>query len=344
MKKTLRRESLRCVLPRIVLCGLLALILLGVSGGGLLKLMSGATPLSELSREELEGQYVSFDASQVIVAFANLTSSNSDGDSKTLKTYYLLPFGDSYMAVMVRGEDYEGLMERAMEQSHEYYLGDLDTLTGLGTIRGTVGPLEEDMSGYMTDCIDNYQLPGYLEGEDSSALLVPYQVKLDYVGPMKKPLTLALGLAGASLLLLALLQLAVVMAGCYQKKALAVTGEAEEDFQSAEKIERVRVGRYLWYTKGPGSRAVPVESLVWGYALPEPLVVSKYRWPVALYNRERQLLQVCFMEQSHCQDFLKAVAAQGHPFLSGYTSDLSWKFQEDFEGFLREAEQAGGTL
>ncbi len=338
MKNTLRRESLKRVLPRIVLCGLLALILLGVSGGGLIKSLAGATHLSELPEEELEGKYVSFDASQVIVAFANLTSSNSDGDSKTLKTYYLLPYGDSYLAVMDKGDAHESLMERAMEQSHEYYLGDLDALTGLGDLSGTVGALEEDMLDYMTDCIDNYQLPGYQEGGDSSALILPYQVNLDYVGLLKKPVALTLGAVGVVFLLLALVQLAVVMAGCYQKKALAVTGEAEEAFQNAEQIERVRVGRYLWYTKGPGSRALPVESLVWGYALPEPLVVSKYRWPVALYNREQELLQVSFMEQAHCQDFLKAIAAQGHPFVSGYTSELSRRFQEDFEGFLREAE------
>lgn len=338
MKKALRRESLKCVLPRIIICGLLAIVLLGVSGGGLVKIIAGPTPLSQLSNQQLEGQYVSFDASEVIVAFANLTSSNSDGASETLKTYYLLPAEDgTYMAVMDKRNAHENLLERAMEQSHEYYLGDLETLTGLGTVSGTVTDLEEDMVTFMTDCIDKYQLPGYQEGGDSGKCIVPYQVNLDQVGLFQKNLTLGLGLGGGIFLVLAVLQLVLVLGGCYQKKALAVTGDAEEAFQNARKIERVRVGTYLWYTKGPGSRAVPVEDLVWGYAMPEPLVVSKYRWPVALYDRDQRLLQVSFMEQKHCQAFLDAIAAEGHPFVSGYTSELAQKFQQNFEGFMAEA-------
>ncbi len=101
MYKTLRKESLRRVLPRIIICAVLSVILLGISGDGLLKLLWGPQPLDELSNDELDGKYVSFDASKIIVAFANLTASNSEGDSETLKTYYLLPADDgTYMAVM----------------------------------------------------------------------------------------------------------------------------------------------------------------------------------------------------------------------------------------------------
>ena len=38
MYKTLRKESLKCVLPRIIACAVIAAILLAICAGGLVKL------------------------------------------------------------------------------------------------------------------------------------------------------------------------------------------------------------------------------------------------------------------------------------------------------------------
>lgn len=337
MYKTLRKESLRVVLPRIIVCLVLGIALLAVSGGGLLKLLLGPVSLTEPEA----GQYVSFDASEVIVAFANLTVTNSDGDSETKKTYYLLPVGDEgYMAVVDVKERNGSLLERAMDQSYEYYLGDLESLTKLGAVSGTVEPLEDDMVDYMTSCIDSYALPGYEEGADSAHLVVEYQVELDHVGFLWKPVAIGLGIAGAVFLLLALAQFLVVRCGVYQKRVRTLIGQEDNGaFDSTEKIERVRVGKYIWYAKGPGSRALETEKLVWGYVMPEPMVVSKYRWPVALYDREQNFTRINFMEQKHCQDFLNTIADRGAPFVLGYTSESAQKFQDRFDDFLTQAEQ-----
>lgn len=340
MYKTLRKESLIRVLPRIIVCAILAVALLAVSGGGLLKLLMGPKPLSDIDPQELDGQYVCFDANEIIVAFANLTVSNADGDSQTLKTYYLLPVGDeNYMAVMDAKEQNVNVIDRAMEQSHEYYLGDLETLMPLGDVSGTISVLEDDMLDYMADCIDNYELPGYEEGSDSTRLLVSYQVNLDYVGFLKKPVVLVLGGFALLFLLLAIVQLVVVMTGCYQRKLRRALGDAaeEEDFQNALRIERVRVGKCIWFSKGPGSRGLVTADLIWGYQMPEPMVVSKYRWPVALYDRNQNMTRINFMDQKNCQKFLEAIAAQGNPFVMGYSSENAQKFQDDFKSFVQEA-------
>lgn len=339
MYKTLRKESLIRVLPRIIVCAVLAVAFLAVSGSGLLRLLMGPQSLSELTEEELDGKYVSFDASEIIVAFANLTVSNSEGDTETLKTYYLLPFGDeTYMAVMDAKEQNVNVIDRAMEQSHEYYLGDLETLIPLGDVSGTITELEDGMLDYMAECVDNYELPGYEEGSDSTNLMVSYQVNLDYVGFLKKPVVLVLGGFGLLFLLLAVVQLVVVLTGCYQKKLRhTLVGATEEDFQEAVTIERIRVGKYIWFSKGPGSRGLVTADLIWGYAMPEPMVVSKYRWPVALYDREQKMTRINFMDQKNCQKFLEAIAAQGNPFVMGYSSEHAQKFQDDFQGFVQEA-------
>ena len=339
MYKTLRGESLRAVLPRLIICLALALLFLGLSCAGAGKLLTGPEELGSLEIAEMEGRYVSFDASEVIVAFASL-SSKSDSGSTTLETYYLLPVGDTrYMAVMDRKEHNGDVLGKAMEQSHEYYLGDLDTLHTLGKIQGTVKVLEEDMESYMADCIDNYQLPGYVEGQDSTGLLVPLQVELDRVGFLSAGQTWTLFALGLCFLLLFVLQLVLVMTGFYQRQVRSVLGDREDAFPSAAVIERVRVGQYIWYPKGAFSRILKTDTLIWGYTMPEPLVVSKYRWPVALYDREQRLTRIQFADKKHCEEFLSAIAAQGHPFRMGYTSALAEQFQRDYEGFVRDAER-----
>lgn len=340
MYKALRKESLKYVLPRIIACALAVVILLAVCGSGLVHLIAGPTSLEQIDTAHLEGEYVSFDASQVIVAFASL-SAQGDSGSKTLKTYYLLPMGENaYMAVVDRKEQNSNVLDRAMEQSYEYYLGDLETLTPLGSISGTVKPLEDDMTSFMTDCIEKYGLPGYEEGLDSARLIVPYQVELGYAGFLSRTWIAVLSaIAGVALLLL-IVQLAVLFSGSYQKRVRDLIGSQETAFDSAAKIERIRVADYIWYTKGPGSRAISTEDVIWGYAMPEPMVVSKYRWPVALYTKEQKLVRLTFMEQKNCQTFLDAVAAQGTPFVQGYTSQYSQLFQQDIDAFLKEAERA----
>ena len=344
MKSALRKESIHHLLPRIIICGVLAVILFGLSGKGLVSMLIGPKSLSDAAPEK--GEYVSFDASEVIVAFANLTA-KSDSGTNTLKTYYLLPAGDgTYLAVMDRKEHHSDVMDKAMDQSHEYYLGDLETLTKLGTVQGTVTTLEDDMTSYMVDCIEKYNLPGYEEGGDTGSLILPLQIDLDRVGLFSKTVTLILGGAGLVFLLLMLVFLIPALTGAYQKKAMETVlkdhtpEEAENLFTSAEMLERVRVGEYLWYQKGATTHAVKTADLIWGYPMPEPLVISKYRWVVALYDLEQNMIQVCFQNQGDCQKLLDAVKAQGHPFVSGYTSELSQKFQQNFKGFVRDAEKA----
>lgn len=344
MKNALRKESISHLLPRIILCGLMAVVLFGLSGKGLISMMLGPKSLADAAPEK--GEYVSFDASEVIVAFANLTA-KSDSGTDTLKTYYLLPDGNgSYLAVMDKKEHHGDVMDKAMDQSHEYYLGDLETLTKLGTIQGTVTALDDDMTSYMVDCIEKYNLPGYEEGGDTSALILPLQIDLDRVGLFSRTITLILGGAGLVFLLAMLVLLIPALTGHYQKKAMAAVladhtlEEAEALFTAAASLERVRVGEYLWYQKGATTHAVKVADLIWGYPMPEPLVISKYRWVVALYDREQHMIQVCFQNQADGQKLLDAIATQGYPFISGYTSDLSQKFQQNFKGFVRDAEKA----
>lgn len=346
MNKVLKKETLKTLLPMIIITAVLTIALLAVSCQGLLMMLSGPTELSDMTLEEAEGKYVSFDASQVIVAFATWSVSN-DSETKVLETYYLLPYGENtYIAVMDAEEKNANVLDRAMEQSHEYYMGDLETLTRLGTLSGTLKPLEEDMISYMVDCIESYTLPGYEEGGNTASLIYSYQVNIDEVGFLSTSTAALLGVIALVFLALTLLLLVPALTGAYQKKAAGIVSEeltaeeAEDAFNEAQSIEKIHVGKFIWYQKGASTKALSTRKLIWGYCMPEPLVVSKYRWPVALYDEEQNFTQICFMEKKNREKFLSAIAAQGHPFIDTYTSELAQKFKNDPEGFQKDAAKA----
>ncbi len=347
MNQALKRRSLKFLLPWMVLCVLLAAALLGVSGKGVLGLAAGPRPLQTQVDQSnaLNGSYVSLDASEVIVAFATLTSS-SDSEEKTLETYYLWHAGDGrYLAIVDKKEHNQALLDRAMEQSHEFYLGDLTELTALGTLSGTASSLDEDMIDFMTDCIQQYQLPGY----DGNLEILPIEVTLDRVGLFGKTLTLVLFALGLVLLLCAAALLLWVLLGGFQKKANRFIAqwhtpqEAEAIYEAAAEIERIRVGAYIWYQKGAVTKVLKTDQLIWGYQETEPLVVSKYRWPVALFNEARKKTILSFMEKKNCQALLDTIAAQGGPFIGEQSPQIAQIFFNDMDAFMALAEEQAKT-
>lgn len=335
MNKVLKKQTLKVLMPYLIAAAVLAVIFIAIAAQGILCMLSGATPLSQSNLDDLNGEYVTFDASDVIVAFATLSVS-SESSSEVRETYYLLPAGDgTYLAVMDAKEKNTSVLDRAMDQSHEYYLGDLETLTKLGALSGTVAPLEDDMTSYMVECITNYSLPGY-DAENITGLIRPYQVNIDKVGFLYTGVATLLFAIGLGFLVVFLVLLVPALAGLYQKHANALVDceDPEAAFSAAETIERIHVGAYIWYPKGASTKVLKTESIVWGYAMPEPLVVSKYRWPVALFDAQQNMTQICFMEKKNREAFLGAIASQGYPFVSGYTSELSQLFKSDPEGFV----------
>ena len=343
LSKTLKQKTIKTLLPFILTAAILTVLFLGIAAPGLVKIIAGPKPLSQQNLEDMQGKYVSFDASEIIVAFATLSVS-SDSGTEVLETYYLLPDGDgTYLAVMDARERNANVLDRAMTQSQEYYMGDLETLTRLGDISGTVVAMEEDMESYMVETIEKYALPGYVEGESTYSLIRPVQINLDKVGFLYTNVASLLAVIGLVFLAITLLILIPGLTGAYQKKAFAVVCEGgEEAFREAETIEQIQVGKFIWYQKGASTKVLKTEDLVWGYSMPEPLVVSKYRWPVALYDMDRNFHQVCFMDKKNREKFISAIAAQGHPFMDHYTSDLAQKFNGNFEGFVADAKKAAG--
>ena len=346
MYKKLRNLTLRRFLPYILICFIIGAVLIGLSSQGIILRLSGPESLSELNMDDsANGRYVQFDASEIIVACAELSRSTDD-DTKLLKTYYLLPTNDGrYMIVIDKKGEHETILDKAMDQSYDYYLGDLESLTPLGNLSGTITQLENDMESYIVDCIEEYQLPGFEEGKSTSSLIYPYQIELQKVGIFSKTLSIILLCVGVVFLVVGLALLVPILAGTYQRKMLKTISsdmplsDAEVLFNNSVQIENVWIGEYIWYQKGAHSYALKTSTLIWAYMMPEPLVVSKYKWPVALYDTAQDLYQICFIEKKSGQKFLSEISKIGYPLIDHYTPEYAQLFKSDIDAFIELAAQ-----
>ena len=337
MTDYLKKVSKKRMMPKIIALFAAALLLLIATKFGIFSLILGPTTAGETAAEDLMGKYVSFDASDSIAAYASLGSS---GSSKM--QYYVLTWGDKYISISATSEHYN-LLEAASEQSQEYYLGDLTELSPLGELKGTVVKLEDDLKDFMISGITGIGIPGADTAEEAEAHVVPYTIKLGYVGWL--PQTWCLVFTALALLCIAgaVALLVLLNTGFYHKNALAVVGgdkNAEADFETSTLHDQIRVGkRYIWYFKGPKSYALPTSSVVWGYCEANPMVVSKYQWPMALYTQDKNYHCVHIATKDEINQILSEIAAHKYPFVEGYTSAKNKMFQSDFQAFFELAKE-----
>lgn len=337
MTDYLKKVSKKRMMPKIIALFAAALLLLIATRFGIFSLILGPTTADKTAAEDLQGKYVSFDASESIAAYASLGSSGS-----AKMQYYVLTWGDKYISITATSEHYN-LLDAASEQSQEYYLGDLTELSPLGELRGTVVRLEDDLKEFMVSGITGIGIPGADTAEEAEAHVVPYTIKLGYVGWL--PQTWCLIFTALALLCIAgaVALLVLLNTGYYLKNVTAVVGSdknAESDFETSTVHDQVRVGKkYIWYFKGPKSYAVPTASVVWGYCEANPMVVSKYQWPMALFTQDKSYHCVHIATKEEINQILAEIAAHKYPFVEGYTSAKNKMFQNDYQAFFELAKE-----
>lgn len=337
MTDYLKKISKKRMMPRIIALFAAALLLLVVTRFGIFSLILGPTTAGETAAEDLKGKYVSFDACDSIAAYASL------GSSGTAKMqYYVLTWGDKYISISATDE-YYNLLDAASEQSQEYYLGDLTELSPMGELKGTVVALEEDLKEFMISGITGIGIPGADTAEEAEAHVVGYTIKLGYVGWLPQTWCLVLTALAVLCIAAAIALLVLLNSGWYYKAVTAVVGNdkaAEADFEASTVHDQIRVGKkYIWYFEGPKAYAVPTSTVVWGYCEANPLVVSKYQWPLALYTQDKSYHCIHIATKEEINQILAEIAAHKYPFVEGYTSAKNKMFQNDFQAFFELAKE-----
>ncbi len=348
MEKILRRTSLKKLLPQIIVCILLAIVLLAVTGLGAILLLIGPTDLTSLDLSDASGRYVSVDASQALAGFA--TYSNG---SDVSKEYFVLDIGNGqYMAISAKSDTMD-LLEAAGDQAEDFYVNAaIDTINPMGTVSGTIVDLPEELRDYFDDAIASIAaFVPELEGvEDLSSVTVYSCLEVGRVGLLPVSAVIVLTIIALVLLVLGLLQLVLALGGFYQRESRAILAQylhtdtdradAEKDFSDAQCIEHVRVGHvYTWYQAGAKTMVLANSQIVWAYCQIEPLVVSKYRWPMCIWMRDGVRLEPHLQEQRSVQKILDTLASNGFHILTGYDADRLRLCTQNFPAFLAAADQ-----
>ncbi len=339
MTDYLKKVSLKRILPTVIVLFAAAVLLLLATRFGIFSLILGPTTADETPAEDLLGKYVSFDASQSIAAYASL--GNSETSTNKLQ-YYVLTWGDKYISISASSDHYN-VLDAASDQSQEYYLGDLTELSSLGQLRGTVVKLDDDLKDYLISGITGIGIPGADTAEEAQEHVVGVTVKLGYVGWLPQSWCIIFTALALALILVAALLLILIKTGYYSRAvSRVIDGDraAEEDFAAASVHEQVIVGKkYIWYFKGPRSFAVPTASVVWGYCEANPLVVSRYKWPLALFTQDRSYHCVHVATKIEINQILSEIAACKHPFVEGYSPAINKMFQNDYQAFFEIAKE-----
>jgi hypothetical protein len=323
MYKSLKKFSLRSVLPRVIALALCAVILLAVTGFGIFRLLSPVDADGTISG----GDYVRFDLSQVVVAFAT-----SSGTFSGEHTYYILDLGDGNFAALKAASNDASAFAVALTQSQSYYHdGTLDELNTLGYAYGTAVKMDSSTLSLLEEGLESAELEGNI---------VATVVNYGRLGTTPKNATVALTCLALVFIVLAAIPLIAALSGAYQKEVRAsLSGEdAEEEYSAAFTRDQTRVGaRHFWYQKGAKSLCIPTNDIIWGFNRLDSRMLGSRRYSLELYLRSGENLDIRTKTEQERDEIASAISENAEVFVHGYSQERAAAYAHSREGFIAKA-------
>ncbi len=336
MYQSMKRQSLLAAMPRMILALVLAAVLLAVSAGGVLTMLGGAKDLNALGANVKEGDYVSFDMSRLMSAYASL--SNSGGE--TLEVYYIVRLdNDIYLSMRADGKS-EEKFERATDQSYDYYRNDSGIMNQMGTISGQVTALDDESYQSMSDWITQSKLSGF-DGDEPTGTILALEVQHGKVGLMGVAGNWIVFVLGLLSLVWFVLELVFARSGrCHEQvtNTLGSDAAAAQEWEHAEALGNARIGQsHVWYSQRGKSYVFSVDEIVWVYKQFDSKVLGRYKWPVSIFTSKRDYHELCVAEDTQREQLIGLLRAHGGHFVYGYSQDNYDQYINDFKSFCARA-------
>lgn len=372
MFRSIRKRYLRFLLPAVLLLLLLAFLLFWISGFGILTLRQEPVELSQLSPERVEGSYATVEVEELDVTFGFFGYEDpATGEVTVEERYCVYPMEGKYLIILAPGE-YVSQLEMKDDAAELIASGEVGSVMELdyGSFTGTVDTKPEKKvveilknwivehhisESKLTDRFTEADLSGYegaAEGDYSAYLedvILPVQLKVGHVGRMSFSTVRQLTAAAALLALLALLLLASIFAGLWERplrSALRLHGKENlsGDFVKTDPFGRkLRVGNaYLWLFGPLFTRIVPTADVIWAYARSKRLEGGKLSWSLVLKTVDDREYAVRLGDSALVQSAITAIQAKGHPLVLGFDKEKQKLYQKDLNAFRARAKN--GTL
>lgn len=349
MYQAMTRHSLLSVLPRLILSLGLAILLLALSLGNVVTLISGAQDLNVLRDQAQPGDYVSIDMSQLIATYSTLSIND-----QALKEYYIVRLTgdeDVYLS-MCAPEKSSKRFERATSQSYDYYQKDSGVMNSMGLIRGTLTTLDEEGTEMIDQWAHDSGLPGFSTDTNLDGRILSLEIQLNSMGLLSPAWSWILFVLGVLCLIWFAAELFIALSGRYFRQVRAMLGDdakAQAEWASAEPFGNARIGEdYIWYTNGPRTEVFSFKTVIWVYKQFDARVLGKYKWPVSIFTSDRSYHELCVREDKEREQMIDILHAHGGCFVTGYNQDNYEQFCNDFDAFCARAAandpDAGGPI
>ena len=210
-----------------------AVILLGVSGFGIVDVLDGPTPLAEETQIR-RNSYVTAEVAFVM----DIVGAEKTAAGKEIAWYAVSPVGDTFQLFRFPAADLENV--RQMEEATDAYLqGESLTMDIFMTVTGTAADMTEDEGALLLAWFERNAdwmiASGVIaETEDYSSYLNTFIVRAGRVGGMSTTAVVALSVAAALFAVYAVVEVIVVTAGVYdRKKSNGIKKEETEEEKDA---------------------------------------------------------------------------------------------------------------
>ena len=371
---TVRSRYLRVLIPAMLVLLVLAALLWAAGGSGCVYRFRQPREADTLHLEDLEGSYVTVPA-DTLAAQTYAFMGYTDEYEETIieeRFCYLIVDG-KYLPVRVTKADVAELnkYEDGEQMVADGVIGSLLELK-FPKLEGTVVPGEfsdtrdmlvqwiakqnivTDRDGVTTDKATGADLSRYAETGDYSAYLndviLPYRMTIGYWGSRTHGGAVVLAILAALCLLLALLLLASIFLGVWERpyrQALRKWGRKSlgQDFAKADRFgkrKNLLLGdEYIWWLRTFSTRVMPVTDVLWIYPRSRRLEGGKKDWSLGLRSENEQW-GVRLGEPGTVQRAMGAIQAKGHPMAVGYDKEKQRLFEKDLVQF--KAKIRNGTI
>lgn len=156
--KKLKWQGFAGTLLLIVFCA--AIGILGVSASNLFTEPPEALELWEVPRDELEGSYVTAEVEYIYgcYAYTEVTRDGRPTGEITEREYLIDANEEDFMALILSGKDMEKA-EKLLEQSDQFFYGEIDEITASFQVTGFVRKLPSDSIRLLHEAVDYNTLP-----------------------------------------------------------------------------------------------------------------------------------------------------------------------------------------
>jgi len=369
MKLAVRKRYLRFLLPALLLCLLLALLLLWISGFGFRYLLRKPAQLSELPLDELKGSYVTTPVTEAGEQFTYLGYQDSQGNPVITEEYTVCKLRGKYLMIRVTKKDLP-VLDKYLHASELVQSGEIGSVleANMGKLTGTVNKARPDAMKQLRSWFTSHQLDAHNQvdkysGADISSYPGVAQGKFDdYLDDVILPLELDVGSLGvrsggavkaltviAALLVLLALALAVsILLGMWEKRMRAALRQHGKrltaDYDTAEVFgPQLRIGQdFLWVFGPMNTRILETKDVIWAYPRSKRLEGGKQAWSLVMKTDWGSEAAAKLDGEAAVEKAVAALRSRGFPMTVGFDKEKQKLYKKDLAAF--KSKVRSGTI